>query len=658
MAVVRQETQSAFMPQVWAQPRLTRRVRVLPDMSRRTRSWAVGVSVSALVTAANGSQGGYFSQSWGWIALAFVAATSLTLILDVACRPRWLRGAFAALMAALGVWVALSATWSITPAGSLREVERVLVYVALAAALALVLRRGDATALATGVFAGSALVAGYALAARLFPDKLESYDDPTLPYRLAEPVGYWNSLGLLAAMGLLVGVGIAAHGRNRPAVALAGGCLPLLAATLYFTFSRGAWAALAVGLLALVALDPRRLRLSWCALVVGPVAAVCVAAASQHGALTTEGAARADVADEGRRLAIVVAVLMIASGALAVVARLVAVRMPAPRWAARTVDVAFATLAIAAVATGLFLAGGPAAALAEIRDRFEGPVAGETGVDLNDRLFSVSGNGRAESVGIALDAGRERPLLGYGAGSYESIWYERRETPYAIRDAHGLYAEVFGELGVVGLVLLGLALLVPLAAAVQARRSRLVPAATAAYIAWAAHAALDWHWEVVGVTTAALLAGGVALLAAERGHVRALPTGVRWPLLAASIGLTLLALVSLVGNQALFAGQEAVERKQWSKAVGHARRAEALLPWSFEPHVVLGDAAAGRGDRARALAEYRRAVEIDPHNWVAWLRLGQVARGTERRAAYVRVRELNPREGALPGEPDDVSPRT
>jgi hypothetical protein len=616
----------------------------------------VGVSVAALVAATNASQGGYFSQSWGWIALAFIGATSLMLILDVAHLPGRLRRGFAALMAALGVWVALSATWSITPAGSLREAERMLVYVALAGALAIVLRRGDATALATGVFAGSSLVAGYALATRLFPDKLESYDDPTLPYRLAEPVGYWNSLGLLAAMGLLLGVGIAAHGRKLPAVALAGGCLPLLAATLYFTFSRGAWAALAVGLVALVALDPRRLRLTWCTLVVAPAAAVCVAVASQHEALTTEGVTRADAVDEGRRLAIVVAVLMIASGALAIVARLVAVRVPAPRWAARTVDVAFATLAIAAVATGLVLAGGPATAVAEIGERFEGPVAGETGVDLNDRLFSVSGNGRAESIGIAWDAGRARPLLGYGAGSYESLWYERRVSSNAIRDAHSLYAETFAELGLVGMVLLGLALLAPIVAAARARRSRLVSAATAAYVAWAAHAAFDWHWEVVGVTTAALLACGVPLLAAERGRVRAWPDGVRWLLLAASIGLTLVSLVSLVGNQALFAGREAVPRKELTEAVEHAQRAEALLPWSFEPHVVLGDAAARSGDRARALAEYREAAEIDSRNWVVWLRLAQVARGAERRAAYVRVRELNPRERVLPGEPDDLAP--
>jgi O-antigen ligase len=326
----------------------------------------------------------------------------------------------------------------------------------------------------------------------------------------------------------------------------------------------------------------------------------------------------------------------------------------APRWATRAFDVGYAAIVVVAVVTGIVLAGGPRDALAEIENRFEAPAV--QGANLNERLFSASGNGRAESIGVAWDAGRERPLLGHGAGSYEYLWYEDRVTPYVIRDAHSLYAETFAELGVVGITLLGLALFMPLTAAVRARRNRIVPPVAAAYTAWLAHAALDWHWEIVGVTVLALLSGGVALLAAERRVPRPLPAAARMPLLAAAFGLTVFALVSLVGNQALFAGREAVARKEWRQADEHARRAEILLPWSFEPHIVLGDAAAGLGSRQRALEKYRSAVRADGRNWVAWLRLGQVARGRERRAAYERVHRLNPLERDLPGEPEGVSP--
>ena len=66
--------------------------------------------------------------------------------------------------------------------------------------------------------------------------------------------------------------------------------------------------------------------------------------------------------------------------------------------------------------------------------------------------------------------------------------------------------------------------------------------------------------------------------------------------------------------------------------------------------LVLGDAAAGLGDRQAALRSYRKATTIDPRSWVAWLRLAQVARGPERAAAYRAVHELNPLEEGLPGE--------
>jgi hypothetical protein len=134
--------------------------------------------------------------------------------------------------------------------------------------------------------------------------------------------------------------------------------------------------------------------------------------------------------------------------------------------------------------------------------------------------------------------------------------------------------------------------------------------------------------------------------------------GSRLVLVGLTGTLSVLAVWSLVGNQALFAGAEAVARKDWSEARDHAVRAQSLLPWSHEPDFVRGDAAAGLGDREGALRAYREgalrayrdAVAADPRNWIAWLRVAQVARGAESGAAYNRVRRLNPLEEGLPGE--------
>jgi hypothetical protein len=117
-----------------------------------------------------------------------------------------------------------------------------------------------------------------------------------------------------------------------------------------------------------------------------------------------------------------------------------------------------------------------------------------------------------------------------------------------------------------------------------------------------------------------------------------------------AVALSVLAVVSLVGNQALFAANEHVDRREWVPAIRDARHAHALLPWSFEPLVALGDARAGAGDRAGALGAYREAAATDHENWTVWLRLAQLARGKERTRAYARVHELNPLDKDLPGE--------
>ena len=49
-------------------------------MSRTRRTYALTAAVAAIVTAANASQGAYFSQSWGWVALAFILPTTVLLI--------------------------------------------------------------------------------------------------------------------------------------------------------------------------------------------------------------------------------------------------------------------------------------------------------------------------------------------------------------------------------------------------------------------------------------------------------------------------------------------------------------------------------------------------------------------------------------------------
>lgn len=628
---------------------------------RRMRALVVAGATASIVTAANASQGAYFSQSWGWVALAFLMPTTILALLERTTTPGRLRLGFAVAMGALAVWIALSSLWSISPAGSLREVERMLVYVAVALALAFVARRGDESAVVVGVLGGITFLAGYGLATRLFPDRFETFSDPDLPYRLSDPIGYWNALGLLSAMGIVLALATAAHARRMIAAAVSAAPLPLLVATLYFTFSRGAWGALLIALIALIAFDPRRLRLVWTALAIAPATVATIAVASRQEALTREDAVAVEWERQGHRLALVVLALVAGAALLAAGAHVVARRVPADRRTRRAFDLVLLACAIGALVGGLVAVGGPMEGASELIDRFDrDPVVGVDvedrllSPDLNDRLFSTSGNGRSAQLRVSWDAGNEKLATGYGAGTFEYLWYERRPTLLVVRDGHSLYAETFGELGIVGLTLLALGLLLPVVAAYRARRSRLVSGGIAAFTAWATACALDWHWEVVGVTLTAFLVGGICLAASERKRARPLAAWTRSVVAGAGAVLSLVAVVSLVGNQALFAAREAVARKDWSSARTHGERARSLLPWSFEPDLVVGDAYAGLGDRPAALRAYRDAVAADGRNWVAWLRLAQVASGDERERAYEKVRALNPREEALPGE--DASP--
>ena len=198
------------------------------------------------VLALGAAHGGYFPTAWGWAVLASVALLVWSLSVRRIVSPTAAEGLFLGGFLALGCWFALSAAWG-TTASSFDEAFRVLVYVTGAAAALSVVRRGSAAATVAGVLAGTSALALYALASRLFPDRIGTFDSVAV-YRLSTPIGYWNALGLLCALGVLLAVGLAASTSSPARAAFAAAPVPILLTTLYFTFSRGSWIALGIGL--------------------------------------------------------------------------------------------------------------------------------------------------------------------------------------------------------------------------------------------------------------------------------------------------------------------------------------------------------------------------------------------------------------------------
>ena len=522
------------------------------------------------------------------------------------------------------------------------EAERGLLYVAAAGAAVLLLSvRADVPALLGGVVAGAVVLSLYALATRLFPGRVGGAYDPSSGYQLAEPIGYWNALGLLVAIATLLAAGFAAHGGHVAVRALAAVSLVVLLPTLYFTFSRGALGALVAAAVVQVALDPRRVRLIVSGLVLGAPAAFGVLYASRFHALTAAGASLTTAQAEGRRVATALVLLALVAGLAAVALQVAEHRVRLPERAGSIVVAAAAALAVVVAVGVVAAAGGPVDAVERVTDEFSAPLAAGDG-DLDRRLLSVSGNGRGEYWRVAAGMVRDEPLLGRGAGSFEAEWLVERPVAFHARDAHNLYLETLAELGPVGLLLLVGTLALPLFAGGRARHGRYGAAAAGALAAYLVHAAVDWDWELPVVTVPALFCATALLVQGDADDEPWLTGRRRGKALGLLVPVLAVALVAHVGNRAAAASVAANEDAEPDHALAEARRAIAWQPWSEESWQLRGEAELALRDDAAARRSFGRALELNDESWSIWFDLAVAAEGAEQARALGRAKSLNP----------------
>ena len=597
--------------------------------------------------------GGWWPETWAWTALVTLAAS--VVILLVRDRPLgWLDLGFLGALAALGAWTALSALWSPSVPSTLDEAQRMLAYVGSGLLASLVVDKRTVRHLLGGVLTAIALIGVYALGSRLLPDRIGDFDSSNFGnYRLSEPVTYWNGLAIFLVIGVFLAVGVAARGRALWTRALAAATLPVLTSAIYFTFSRGAWIALILGVIAAVALDPRRLQLLAVSLAIAPFSAVAVWLATRADGLRTVDSTLAQATDDGH--ALVWPLLALAAGSAVVAAGMgIAERRLHVPTSAR---VAFVGVVLA-VLVGLGSAawtewGSPVAIADRVWEDFRAPGGPGGGTDLGERLFDFSSNGRVDLWRIAWDTWEANPTAGSGAGTYWQAWAADRPITGEVRDAHSLYIETLTELGVLGLALLLLTLLVPAVAAVRARKTAIVPVAFGGYVAWLAHAGVDWDWELLGVTLPALLVG-VALVAGARQEGLRSPMP-RWLLPAAALLLAVPAVFGALAYAPLGSAREALDEGREEEAADDARAAKRIAPWASAPWLILGDVQAEH-DPAAARDAYREALERDGSSWELWLALAAISTGEERRVALARAAELNPRSPEVQELRDAITP--
>jgi O-antigen ligase len=124
--------------------------------------------------------------------------------------------------------------------------------------------------------------------------------------------------------------------------------------------------------------------------------------------------------------------------------------------------------------------------------------------------LATGGSNRIEYWEAAVKALADDPLTGGGAGAFAVAWLEHREIDEVVRDAHSLELETAAELGLLGLLLLGVTIggVVLASRQVALADPGLAAGPLAALAVWAAHSAIDWDWEVPALTLlAAILAG-------------------------------------------------------------------------------------------------------------------------------------------------------
>lgn len=519
--------------------------------------------------------GGYAPASFDRALVGVGAAALLLVVLAGGSRPGRLSAALLAGLGLLTAWTALSWLWSDSPPLALDEASRVAVYLGAATVVVLAGRRVPVAWLAGGVLAGASIAVGWNVWLRLAPDWAGRSPLRSDIGQLADPIGYANSLALLAAIALVLALGF-----DGWAAAL----LVPLAAGIALQQSTGTVAALALGVVAYLLTSQRPLRSA--ALLVVPLAGALVVRAA-GSVVNPPPTNLLSAAHTGHRLLLLLVLLTLAQAAIGSSSWARSGRRPSPRLAR-----------LLAIATGV--------------------------IALAVAPFAFGGHERGHYWRVAWHELAANPVLGSGAGTFADWWLRLRTVPQSSHEAHSLYIETLAELGPLGLALLLLAFGAGLLGAWRLRRHPLGPALVAVLVTYGVAAAVDFHWELAGVTAPVIL-----LAAAATVHADPATSSVRSryavPALAA---FTVAGVLALIGASALDAGDP--------------QRALRVAPYSSAAWKVLAEQRRAHGDVAGAIVAYRRAVKLDPNDWIAWSELAAVSKGKPRRLALAEAARLDP----------------
>jgi hypothetical protein len=536
--------------------------------------------------------------------------------------PRWVALPLAGFAALVG-WTALSFSWTQSDERTAVELARVVHHAGIYVLLVCLITPRTWRAAAAGLATGGMIVCAFAVASRLAPSAFPA-DEVSTSFRIERlnyPLNYWNAVAAWGAVTATMALTWSAHAARAAVRAVALAFVPIAVLAVYWTYSRAGLGGLALGAIVAVALASNRWLTLLHALAAGAVSVIAIVIARLQPDLVH---ATGNNGSDQVLLTVLVGGLALAGFAVVMHALGLDRRLRLPMEAAR--------MGLAGGAVALVLAGaiaGPGLA----RDGWDSfrnvqPAAKvgakhdqDVPADPAQRFTTLGGN-RYDLWAAALDGFGDHPFKGYGPGTFEFVWNMKARDGEFVRDAHSLYLESLVEIGVVGLLLVFLALGGALAAGVAAMRRVSEPSDRGAIaalvggsIVFLFHAGVDWMWEATAVAVFGLAVLAVASGPLMRVPRRPLRPWVRAAAVATALVACLIQIPPVVTATRVDDSERAAANGDRAEALRRANEAIDASPWAATPYTQRALIYERVGKLRSAAIDLERAMKREPGNW-------------------------------------------
>ena len=661
-----------------ASPRVATRVGVRPALIRTPRSGAALlaalVAVCAYAVFAHGAVG-LPEEPRLQIGVALVAvgaAVGLLLTRTLSLRAPAEAWVGVGLLVGFAIWCGISLLWSVAPERTWAHVNRTISYalvIVLAMTLASTVPR-VVSRVAYGWLLVAVVCALYAVGGKIIPG-VEllgiDFNHAALASRLRAPLEYWNALGLVMVLAMPIALRLTTDATRRDVTRLAAlAAFFVLLICLCMTYSRGGILACFTAIVVVTVLGGQRLRGLAVVGVTILISIPVLGLAFNRPALKGINVPLDERVPDGIVLGLVtagclVALLMAGWGMLHLEQR--------TPWNQERTQLVWRGLAALAAILAVFTIGGiltapdgPGGWADRAWEKFSQTSKDE--VSDPSRLISSNSGNRWVWWKEAAGAWSDKPLHGWGAGSFTVTHKMYRDVELGVTQPHNMPLQFLAETGIVGTLLVSGAIgfllfcaLDRLRAMPRGRERDLGAALIAGAVAWLVHGLVDWDWDIPGVTVPVLIFLGVLAAAPwqPRGTAPALRSATGTRGLALALACVCLGLIVVSAGLPMVADQKASAAQAVSKDAGpgelqdaaaNADLAARLDPTAVRPLLAAAALAEGRDRLLQARRFLLDAADRQPYNSTVWYRLLELALKMADRpganAAARRLLELDP----------------